>query len=68
LKIEGVSDAIAVGRAWVVLRLNAHSPAGKTPFVEAKKKIQSDLQTQKRVEIRSALNQQLHKGAKIEML
>jgi parvulin-like peptidyl-prolyl isomerase len=68
LKVEGVSDPIAVGRAWVVVRLNAHSPAGKTPFAEAKAKIQSDLQKQKRVEIRSALNQKLHKDAKIEML
>jgi hypothetical protein len=68
MKPGGVSDPIQLDRAWVVIRLNAHTPAGKTPFDEIKNKLQSDLQKQKRVEIRAALNQQLRKGAKIEVL
>jgi hypothetical protein len=68
MKPGDVSNAVAVDRAWVVFRLNAHTLAGKTPFVEAKTKLQAELQKQKKLEIRGALNQQLRKNAKIEVL
>lgn len=68
LKPGQVSDAIQVGSAWVVIRLNAHTPAGKTPFNEAKTKLQAELRKQKREQVRSALNQNLRKRAKIEVL
>lgn len=68
LKPGEVSDPIQLDRAWVVIRLNAHEPAGKTSFETIKTRLQSDLQNQKRVEIRAALNQKLRKGAKIEVL
>jgi parvulin-like peptidyl-prolyl isomerase len=68
LKDGEVSDPIAVDRAWVVIRVAKHTPAGKTPFAEAKTKLQTELQQQKKMEIRSALNQQLRKNAKIEEL
>ena len=42
--------------------------AGKTPFAAVKAKLQSDLQKQKRVELRAALNQKLRKNAKVEVL
>jgi hypothetical protein len=51
-----------------VFRLNAHRAAGKTPFLEAKKQLMSDLQKQKVTERRSELNRQLHKDAVIEVL
>lgn len=68
LKPEQVSDAIQVGSAWVVIRLNAHTPAGKTPFIQAKTRLQTELRKQKREQVRVALNQNLRKTAKIEML
>ena len=68
LKPGQVSDAIQVGSAWVVIRLNAHTPAGKTPFIQAKTKLQTELRKQKREQVRFALNQNLRKAAKIEML
>lgn len=68
LKPGQVSDAIQVGSAWVVIRLNAHTPAGKTTFDQAKTKLQAELRKQKREQIRSALNQTLRKNAKIEVL
>ena len=68
MKPGEVSDAIQVGGAWTVIRLNARTPAGKTPFLEAKTKLQSDLRKQKREQVRSALNQSLRKTAKIEKL
>jgi parvulin-like peptidyl-prolyl isomerase len=68
LKPGQVSDAIQVGSAWVVIRLNAHTPAGKTPFIQAKTKLQTELRKQKREQVRFALNQNLRKAAKIEMI
>ena len=68
MKIGEVNGPIAVDYAWVVLRLNKHSAAGKATFAEAQKKLVNDLQNQKRVEIRSELDKKLRKDAKIEML
>ncbi len=68
LKPGEVSDAIQVGGAWTVIRLNAHTPAGKTPFTEVKAKLQAALRKQKLEQVRSALNQSLRKTAKIEKL
>lgn len=68
MKPGQISDVIQLGHAYVVFRLNAHTQAGKTPFTEAKSKLQSDLQKQKTQEVRAALNQRLRKEAKIELL
>jgi peptidyl-prolyl cis-trans isomerase SurA len=68
MKPGDVSEPIALGTSWVVFRLNAHRPAARTPFVQVKSKLQSDLQKQKREQVRVALNQKLRKNAKIELL
>lgn len=68
MKVGDVSDVIEVGNAWVIIRLNAHAPAGKTPFDAVQKKLSSDLQKQKTVQVRAAVNQKLHQDAKIEVL
>lgn len=68
LKSGEVSDAIQVGGAWTVIRINARTPAGRTPFIEAKTKLQAELRKQKREQVRIALNQNLRKTAKIEKL
>lgn len=68
MKPGEVSDVVQLGTAYVVFRLNAHTPAGKTPFAEIKKKLQSDLQKQRVVERRAELHKQLRKDAKIEVL
>lgn len=68
MKPGTVSDPIQLDRAWVVIRLNAHTLAGKTPFSQAKAKLLSDLKKQKTSEVRSALNKKLSKDAKIEVL
>jgi peptidyl-prolyl cis-trans isomerase SurA len=68
MKPGDVSDLVEVGNAWVIVRLYTHTPAGKTPFPEVQKKLSSDLQKQKTLDARSALNQKLHQSAKIEML
>lgn len=68
MKPGEVSDAIQVGGAWTVIRLNARTPAGRTPFIQAKARLQAELSKQKREQVRSALNQNLRKAAKIEMM
>lgn len=68
LKPGQVSDLIQLGSAYTVLRLVEHSPAGKTPFAEAKAKLQSDLRKQKTQQVRAALGEKLRKSAKIEIL
>ncbi len=68
MKPGQVSDAIQIGRAYVVIRLNAHTPAGKAPYSEVKATLQSDLHREKVNEVRAALAEKLRKNAKIEKL
>jgi peptidyl-prolyl cis-trans isomerase C len=68
MKPGEVSNLIQLGNAYTLFRLVEHSRAGKTPFDAAKAKLKSDLQKQKRVELRAALNQKLRKNAKVEVL
>jgi peptidyl-prolyl cis-trans isomerase C len=68
LKTGEVSNLIQLGNAYTIIRLVEHAPAGKTSFAEVKAKLQTDLQKQKRVELRTALNQKLRKNAKVEVL
>jgi parvulin-like peptidyl-prolyl isomerase len=68
MKPGEVSDLIQLGNAYTLFRLVEHQPAGKTPFDAVKDKLLSNLQKQKRLELRAALNQKLRKNAKIEVL
>ncbi len=68
MKPGEVSTLIQLGNAYTIFRLVEHTPAGKTPFAAVKATLQSDLQKQKRVELRAALNQKLRKDAKVEVL
>jgi len=68
MKLGEVSDLIQLGPAYTLFRLNAHVPAGKTPFAEVKAKLMTDLQKGKTEQIRAALDKKLRKTAKIEVL
>jgi hypothetical protein len=68
MKPGEVSNLIRLGNAYTIIRLVEHTLARKTPFAVVKAKLQSDLQKQKRVELRSGLNRKLRKNAKIEVL
>ena len=68
MKPGEVSKLIQLGNAYTIFRLVEHRHAGKTPFAEVMGQLQSDLQKQKRVELRAALNQKLRKNAKVEVL
>jgi len=68
MKAGQVSDLIQLGSAYTLFRLNAHMPAGATPFAEVKAKLATDLQKQKNEQLRADLNKRLRKTAKIEVL
>jgi hypothetical protein len=68
MKPGEVSNLIQLGNAYTIFRLVEHARASKTPFAAVKAKLQSDLQKQKRAELRAALNQRLRKNAKVEVL
>lgn len=68
MKPGQVSDLIALGPNYTLFRLNAHVPAGVTPYEELKTKLATDLQKQKNERLRADLNKRLRKTAKIEML
>jgi len=68
MKPGQVSDLIQLGTAYTLFRLNAHIPAGLTPFAEVKAKLAVDLQKEKNEQLRSSLNKRLRKTAKIEVL
>jgi parvulin-like peptidyl-prolyl isomerase len=68
MKAGEVSKLIQLGNAYTIFRLVEHTYVGKKPFAAVKSQLQSDLQIQKRAELRAALNQKLRKNAKIEIL
>jgi len=68
MKPGAVSELIPLGPAYTLFRLNAHIPAGKTPFAEIKAKLMTDLEKSKTEQIRAALDKKLRKTAKIEVL
>jgi parvulin-like peptidyl-prolyl isomerase len=68
MKAGEVSDLIQLGNAYTLFRLNAHTPAGTTPFEEVKAKLMTDLQKEKNERLRADLNKRLRKTAKIEVL
>jgi len=68
MKPGEVSDLIQLGNAYTIFRLVERRRAGRTSFEAVRAELQSNLQQQKRVELRAALNRKLHKDAKIEVL
>jgi peptidyl-prolyl cis-trans isomerase SurA len=63
-----MSGLIQVEQAYTIVRLQAHTPAGQTPFVEVKAQLQKELQQTRTNQIRSALDQRLRKNAQIDEL
>lgn len=68
MKAGQVSELIQLGPAYTLFRLNAHTPAGITPFSEVKAKLITDMQKSKTEQLRAELDKKLRKAAKIEVL
>lgn len=66
MKAGDVSNVIQVGNIFTILRLNAHTPQGKQKFEEVRAKLAGDLQQKKTNLVRSAFDQKLRQGARIE--
>lgn len=68
MKPGQVSDLIAVGNLFTIVRLNARVAAGKVSFDSVKDRLRTDLKKSKYNELRSELGRRLRKNAKIEEL
>jgi len=63
-----VSDIIQVDQAYTIVRLNKHVLAGKVGFAAIQDKLKEKLQAQKSEALRAALNRELRRKAKVEIL
>lgn len=68
MKPGDISGLIQVGQIYTVIRLNAHTPAGKARFEDVKAQVMKQLQQTKTNQLRSALDKKLMQNAKIEEL
>src|SRR5579863_3822381 len=68
LKDGEITGIIQVEQALTIVRLNQHVPAGKAKFADVKGILLKELQQKKVNSVRAALDQRLHKGAKVEVL
>jgi peptidyl-prolyl cis-trans isomerase SurA len=63
-----VSGVIQVDQTFTIIRLNAHLPAGKRKFEEARDGLRKQLEKTKTEQLRSSLDKRLRTKAKIEQL
>jgi parvulin-like peptidyl-prolyl isomerase len=68
MKPGQVSDLIQIDQAYTIIRLNAHTPAGKQSFEKVKAGLRTDLQKSKYEQLRVALDKRLRSSAKVEVL
>ena len=68
MHLNDVSDLIQIDQAYTIVRLQAHTPAGRTKFEEVKAQLAKDLKEGKRNKLRMALDAKLHQTAKVEEL
>lgn len=61
-----ISDVIQIEQAYTIVRLQEHTPPGKTKFEDAQAELQKELQQNKRNQLRAALDKALRQNAKIE--
>jgi parvulin-like peptidyl-prolyl isomerase len=66
MKPGDVSDVIQIQQAYTIVRLNEHTPAGKTKFEAVKTQLKNELQRSKANQLRAALDQKLRQNAKIQ--
>lgn len=68
LQAGQVSDLIQVEQAYTIVRLIAHTVAGKKTFAEVKDSLRKNLQKKKVDQLRADLGKKLRKTAKVELL
>lgn len=68
MKPGDVSDVIQIQQAYTIVRMQEHTPAGKTRFEEVKLQLQKELKEIKTNQLRIALDKKLRQNAKVEEL
>jgi parvulin-like peptidyl-prolyl isomerase len=68
MKPGDVSDILQLNQAYTIVRLNAHTPSGKTPLAAVRAKLAKDLHESKKEQLRKDLDAQLRKTARIEQM
>jgi len=68
LKDGEITGIIQVEQAFTIVRLNQHVPAGKVKFDAVKDMLRKELQQKKVNAVRAALDQRLHKTAKVQLM
>jgi parvulin-like peptidyl-prolyl isomerase len=68
MKPGEVSGLIPLGTAWTIIRVNAHTPPGKSKFADVKANLMVSLQKQKYEQLRVDLDKRLHQNAQIQEL
>ncbi len=68
LKVDAVSDAIQMEQAYTIVRLQKHTPAGKTKFEDLKAQLEKELQQRKTNQLRAEFDKKLRQNAKVEQL
>jgi parvulin-like peptidyl-prolyl isomerase len=66
MKAGDVTDVIQIDQAYTIVRMNAHTPAGKTKFEDVKAQLEKEVEQNKTNAIRSALDHKLRQNAKVE--
>jgi parvulin-like peptidyl-prolyl isomerase len=66
MHVGDVSNLIQLDQAYTIVRLGAHTPAGKTRFVDVQADLTKELHQTKKNQLRSALDRKLRQNAKIE--
>ncbi|MGC2619286.1 MAG: peptidylprolyl isomerase [Acidobacteriaceae bacterium] len=61
-----VSGIIQINQAYTIVRVGAHTPAGKAKFTDVQAPLTKELQQAKRNEVRGALDKKLRQNAKVE--
>lgn len=64
--VGDVSDLIQLDQAYTIVRLNAHTPAGKAKFEDVRPGLEKELHEAKRNQLRAALDTRLRQTAKVE--
>jgi parvulin-like peptidyl-prolyl isomerase len=68
MKPGQITDVIQIEQAYTIIRLNAHTPAGKKTFETVKSELRPELQKSKYEQLRAGLDKSLRANAKVEML
>jgi len=68
IKPGQVSDLIQIEQAYTIIRLSAHTPAGKQSFGSVKASLRTSMQKAKYEQLRTSLDKRLRASAKVEIL